>query len=80
MDKAKLLKKLIPVMAVFGLIGQASAAFNFAGMDNLSNIIKDVVTLVPDLITLAVYAGILTIVGALIAWITGFFKKGGMGK
>jgi len=62
-------------LGAFMYVGQASA-FNFGGMGNLSNFIKDIVELVPDLITLAVYGAILSVIGVLILWLKKFFGKG----
>ena len=74
MEYRKLRKTAVLITMSFLIFGQASA-FNFAGMANLSNFIKDIVDLVPDLITLAVYGAILSVVGALILWLKGFFGR-----
>jgi len=47
----------------------------FQGINSLLNLISDTVGLFPTIISLIIFAGVLVIVGILIAWIVKFFKK-----
>lgn len=68
-------RKSLVVLTVMALMAVGVSAWNFAGMENLSNFIKDIVQLVPDLITLAVYGAVLALVGALVVALNKFFKS-----
>lgn len=68
-------KKSLVILTAISFMAVGVSAFNFAGMANLSDFIKDIVTLIPDLITLAIYGAVLALVGALVMALNGFFKK-----
>lgn len=67
-------KAIMPLAGAGVMAGQASA-FNYAGMGTLQDVIQDIVTLFPDLITLVVYGAIIMIVYVLISFIKGLFGK-----
>ena len=58
-------KKYLTIFAIFGLVAFASmatAAYNFPGMDNLSDFIDDMVAILPKVIPLVIVGAIIYIV------------------